>query len=219
MKRIVGICLLGMMVVSMSASKPMRQWITAMPDSVLPLLTQNDRLDFVDFLDSGMEAVVTNRLDGKSVMRVLTNDYTHVSYTKSMEVEMKLLPLTDTTDVLCMVTTVVSAGVGDSHITFFDENWQVVPTDDYYIPPVMDDFLVDELPDSVVHVLDKMDVYFKTYHLDPEKDELVCRLTTTDYLNTEDRKAVLPWVLSASRTYVWRNGKLESKVAEQLTKE
>ena len=75
------------------AKMPVRQWIVSMPDSVMPLLTRNNRLDFIDFVDSGMEAVVTNRLDGKSRMTMLSEDFASIEYTKSSVVAMKLLPL------------------------------------------------------------------------------------------------------------------------------
>ena len=73
-------CVLMMLTIiaTMQARTPIRQWLVTMPDSVMPLLTNNNRLDFIDFLDSNMDAVVINRLDGRSQMKVLTDDYTAI---------------------------------------------------------------------------------------------------------------------------------------------
>ena len=129
--------LLFVMLLQVGARTPMRQWLTSMPDSVMPLLTQNNRLDFIDFFDARMEAVVTNLMDGKSCMDTLTDDYVRISYTQSCEVAMKLLPVNDSTDVLCMVTT-AKAAIDDSRIAFFDEQWNPLPTVSYISEPCIE---------------------------------------------------------------------------------
>lgn len=78
----------------------------AMPDSLNLLLTSVNRADFIDFLESKMKAEVTNRFDGKSEMTALTSDYIHIRMTPQSTWEMKLLPLTDSTKVVCTVSTV-----------------------------------------------------------------------------------------------------------------
>ena len=45
-----------------------------MPDSLMPYLSQNNRLDFIDFLDSNMKAEVRNALGGLSEMMTLADD-------------------------------------------------------------------------------------------------------------------------------------------------
>lgn len=192
------------------ARTPIRQWFVAMPDSVMPLLTKNNRLDFIDFLDSRMEAIVTNRLDGKSRMATLTDDYLLINYTKSCDVAMKLLPINDTTDVLCMVST-VRAMVDDSRVTFFDEMWRSLDAATLLEEPVLDDFRSAERGDSADGAWGKMDVFFKTYRLSPDDASMVCRLTTLDYLNEEDREAVLPYVSGDSLVFTWVEGRYSKR--------
>lgn len=45
-----------------------------MPDSLMPLLTKNNRLDMLDFLDAKMKAEVNNRLGGTSEMTYVSSD-------------------------------------------------------------------------------------------------------------------------------------------------
>lgn len=184
------------------ARNPIRQWFAAMPDSVMPLLTKNNRLDFIDFLDCGMEAVVTNRMDGKSRMEVLSDDYLLVNYTPSCDVAMKLLAVDDTTDVLCMVTT-MKAAVSDSRVAFFDEAWRPLEVEAFFKEPQLGDFRSVERSDSADAAWKSLDVYLKTYTLSPGKPVLTCRLTTMDYLGREDREAVMPYLKSDSIVYRW----------------
>ncbi|MBR6998224.1 MAG: DUF3256 family protein, partial [Prevotella sp.] len=36
----------------------------AMPDSLMPYLTKNNRLDMIDFMEANMKAEITNQLEG-----------------------------------------------------------------------------------------------------------------------------------------------------------
>ena len=90
------------MALSLSASAgdgiALRDVFRQMPDSLLPTLTQNNRLDFLDFLDAGMKAEVKNRLGGTSVMTVLTSDSLSLQVSASLRVDMLLLPLAEPLD-------------------------------------------------------------------------------------------------------------------------
>ena len=191
-----------------SARTPMRQWLVAMPDSVMTLLTKNNRLDFIDFYDAKMEAVVTNRLEGKSRMDTLTDDFVHMEYTKSTEVTMKLLPVNDSTDILCMVTT-AKAAVHDSRIAFYDAQWQPLEVTGYICEPGIEDFRSTVQGDSAQWAWSKMDTFFRTYRLNAEDTVLECVLTTMDYLSKEDREEVAPYVRQEPLIYRWANNRFQ----------
>ena len=198
--------LLFVMLLQVGARTPMRQWLMSMPDSVMPLLTKNDRLDFIDFYDARMAAVVTNRMDGKSRMDILTDDFVRINYTQASDVEMKLLPVNDSTDVLCMVTT-VKAGVSDSRIAFFDAQWQPLSVASYLTEPSEKDFRSSLQNDSVEWAWCKINILFRTYALCAERAELLSVFTATDYLSEEERVEVAPYVRKEPLLYRWINGK------------
>ena len=175
----------------------------------MPLLTKNDRLDFIDFIDSRMNAVVTNRLDGKSRMTQLTDDYIHIEYTPINDITMKLLPVADTTRILCMVTT-MNTTVRDSRITFYSEGWKPLSTSKLFREPQLVNFFINEKNDSAFHAQQKLDIYLKTYSLSPQDNSLKCRLTTLDYLSTADREAVKPYVRE-ELTFQWDGAKFTAK--------
>ena len=62
-----------------------------MPDSLMPYLTKNNRLDMMDFMDAHMKAEVTNQLDGKSEMTALTADSLTIQMSDALQVDMKLV--------------------------------------------------------------------------------------------------------------------------------
>ena len=86
-------------------AQKMRDVFAAMPDSVLGIMTKNNRLDCIDFIENDMEAKVRNRFDGFSVLKALTVDYLDLQLTPNCRVEMKLLPAEDTLNYICVART------------------------------------------------------------------------------------------------------------------
>ena len=126
--------------VAFSASaQTVREAIKEMPDEVLPLLTKNDRLDFIDYLASNAKAEVKNKLGTPSEMTALTDDYAHIRLTEVSEVSMKLLQK-GTEQVICMVSTCQVDSMFDSEIRFYDMKWNLLDTKQFVDIPNTNDF-------------------------------------------------------------------------------
>lgn len=104
----------------------MRQVFRAMPDSIVPYLNENNRLDFIDFMDSNMAAQVDNTLQGRSTMTCLTDRYTQVRLNEASQLEMLLLPVAEPIDsasqVVCMVRT-YGKDQRESSLAFYSVKW------------------------------------------------------------------------------------------------
>ena len=189
------------------ANQPISQWFASMPDSVMSLLTRNNRLDLIDFNLCNMEAIVTNRMDGKSRMSILADDYLHINYTASTDVEMKLLAINDSTDVICVVTT-ANGVIKDSRICFYDEEWNSLDVNLFFIKPTLKDFYPIEINKIAETALDKVDIFFCTYHLAVDSSVLKCRLSSIDYLFLDDKDSIMSHLEGQSLiTYSWLEGK------------
>lgn len=184
------------------AGHPIRKWFVEMPDSMMPLLTHNNKLDFIDFKDCGMEAVVTNRLDGKSRLEVLTDSYLCLNYTASTDVSMRLLPINDTTDILCVVTT-AKATIQNSHIRFYDAQWQLLDATDYVSEPTWADFCTGEGE----AIGQRIGFNSRTFRLSPDTLLMECRWTAIDYMTKEDRQSISPYLERETISYMWTDGK------------
>ncbi len=126
MRRIILLPLLLLCLVS-KAQTTMQEVFKSMPDSLMPYLSVNNRLDFIDFIESSMEAKVTNGLGGKSVMTDLNNQYLCIQLNESSVVQMRLLPVSVPVDgmqqVVCMVQTYGTSGK-ESTISFYSCSWR-----------------------------------------------------------------------------------------------
>ena len=114
MRRLLYSCLFALMASSSVAQElVIRDVFRQMPDSLMPYLSTNNRLDFIDFLDSKMKAEIKNQFDGKSEMTALTDDSLSIRMNDALRVDMLK---TDSV-------------YGDKSIKFFTPQWQQIRRD------------------------------------------------------------------------------------------
>ena len=190
-------------------AQDMKTVFVAMPDSVTPLLTKVNREDCIDFLDSNMKAVVKNRFGNVAEMKVLTDDYVLMQTSEVGTLEMKLLPLADSTKVICMVKT-VNVPVADSSVRFYTSDWsQQLDVKEFLQLPSMDAFFLpnDSLKDEAILTRKKADMHLMKAQLSKEDTSLTFTYTTPDYLNEEDREKLLPHLRKEQIVLRWSEGK------------
>lgn len=194
----------------MSASaQDMKSVFIAMPDSITPLLTKVNKEDCVDFLDSQMKAEVKNRFDGTAEMKVLTEDYTLVQTSEIGTLEMKLLPVNDSTKVVCMVKT-VCASACDSDVRFYASDWsKELDAASFLQRPSADVFFLpnDTLSEEGILIRKKADMHLMKASLSKDEPTLIFIYTTPDYLNQEDQEKLLPHLRKEPVVLEWKDGK------------
>jgi len=144
------------------AQTTMRSVFIAMPDTIVPYLTQNNRLDFADFIDSGMKAEVPNSLDGKSRMDQMTDRHALLTLSESSQIELLLLDSTEAyngmAQIVCMIWT-YGTDTRESVVHFFTTAWHELPTNRFALLP--DDMFTASFSDEFQLVL-KPSGYFDT---------------------------------------------------------
>lgn len=106
----------------------MREAWLSMPDSLCLYLNKNLRTELVDFVDMGVKAEVKNLMNSVSVMDTLTTDYTRVSLSEALTIELKLLPKVDADTVICLVKT-YNGPAKESLVSFYDSAWNTIAND------------------------------------------------------------------------------------------
>ena len=124
MKKILLFSAFLFVAVSSVAQVRMRDVFAQLPDSILPLMTRNNRLDCIDFIENGMEARVKNKFNDQVVLEALTEDFLLIRTSESSNVEMKLMPLGS--DTLICVNRIYFGPTEDSDVRLYDINWRFV---------------------------------------------------------------------------------------------
>ena len=207
--RIVLLIVVSILCGMSTSAQNMKSVFIAMPDSITPLLTKVNKEDCVDFLDSNMKAEVKNRFDGTAEMKVLTEDYTLVQTSEVGTLEMKLLPVNDSTKVVCMVKT-VCASACDSDVRFYASDWsKELEAASFLQRPSADVFFLpnDTLSEEGTLIRKKADMHLMKASLSKDEPTLTFIYTTPDYLTQEDKEKLLPHLRKEPVVLEWKDGK------------
>ena len=131
------LCALGLWLMAFTSQASaqdlmIRDVFKQMPDSLLPYLSENNRLDFIDFIDSKMKAEVKNRLGGTSEMTVLTDSTLSIRMSEALQIDMLLLRTVETADagsseIICLIETFGADSLSlESTVRFFTSSWQLL---------------------------------------------------------------------------------------------
>lgn len=211
MKQITFIILLfvaGIFSIPFANAQQAKTLFVNMPDSLSPLLTAVNRADCIDFLESNMRAQVENRFGRKSEMTALGEDYIRMQMSPKTAWQMKVLPVNDSTKVICAVST-VCAPVCDSDIKFYTTDWKELPTDAFLsTQPVMDDFFqtADSTDYDFISARRQADMLLVQMELSKEAPTLTFILTTPRYMEKETAEKLKPF-LRRPIVYSWKAGK------------
>ena len=143
MKRRLRLFFLCSFLLQMAAAGGIKDVFEQMPDSVLCLLTHNNRLDLIDFAESNMEAKVKNSLGGMARLRKLRQKWIDLEPTEATRLQLALLPVagSDSAQIVCLVRTWVIPQV-ESEILFYTTDWHPLDGAKYVRMPQWRDFLM-----------------------------------------------------------------------------
>ncbi len=189
-------------VIAEAQTARMVEQFATMPDTVLPLLSSNNRRDMVDFLSNGMEARVRNLLNEESTLRIVTETYLLLEMSCCSRVEMKMLQTADSVNIVALVRTVMGFSA-DSYVEFYDSEWHQLEWLTFPQPDISDFF--SHVPDSVFSLVRQAqhslaDLRFTEVR--PSPDEPVFQITlSVNELEQKERDAASPLVHPLS--YLW----------------
>jgi len=156
----------------------MRDVFAQAPDSIFPLLTKNNKLDCIDFIENKMRARVKNKFDTYSELTTLTDNFLRIQISEKSSAEMKLV--NDT--LLCLVRTYYGPGA-DSQVYFYNTQWQPVS---YKLErPKADDFFQPGADGEVCGLLRQLPLIKAS--LDPNDTTLIWELQITELTETQKR--------------------------------
>ena len=114
------------------------------PGNIFPLLTRTNRLDMVDYYNSGQDVAIPNNLAGDTRLLELDSAYLKVQTSGSRVVEMRMRMAGKDT-VITVIETVLTP-VPDSRLTQWNIHWQRFTSDKIFAMPGIDDFIVKKMP-------------------------------------------------------------------------
>lgn len=210
MKKLYILSLILLVSFSSALAQDAKTLFVNMPDSLAPLLTSTNKLDFIDFLESNMKARVSNRLEGDSEMTILAPTYIRIQMTEQSTWQMKLLPTNQGDSVICVATTACATAC-DSHLRFYTTNWKELPAQTRISLPRQDDFFAAptaEQKNEYDELRLKTDMCLVKADLAADAQTITFTYTTPHYLHPDDAEKLKPY-LRTPLVYHWDGQKFK----------
>lgn len=144
MRRLFTILALSMALLPLAGeARTIADLFASEPGNIFPLLTRTNRLDMVDYYNSGQKVAVPNNLAGEARLLELDSAFLKVQTSPSRVVEMRLR--TAGKDTVITVIETVLTPVPDSRLSQWNAHWQRYTSDKLFSMPSIDDFIVRKM--------------------------------------------------------------------------
>ena len=120
MKRILLFSIFVFAVSAVCPAQKMSEIFASAPYDVLPLMTRNNRLDCIDFIENNMEARVKDKFDNDVVLEEMTADYLRLVTSKVSSTEMKIV------DGRVYVSETCMGPAADTQVKVYDSKWNLI---------------------------------------------------------------------------------------------
>lgn len=207
MKKIIALLLI-LSTVTFVFAQDAKTVFSNIPDSLSPTLTAINRADFVDFMESNMSAKVKNKFGGESEMTDLTDSYIRIKTTDKSTWEMKLLSVTNGSNIICVVTTACGPAC-DSSVKFYDTSWKELPAANYITLPTLKTFITlpsEDDVDEYNEVIAKADIFLDKAELNKDSNDIIFTCTTPDYMEKKDQEIIRKYLAPSAR-FEWNGEK------------
>lgn len=115
-----------------SSSTTMKELLKKMPDTVVPLLSHNNVLDCIDFVEHDAHAEVTNRMNGKSEMTELTPTLASFFLTSRSTLTLKYFSNAGKDGLIYVVNTITTDSLSDSTVKVYNSDWTLASPADQF---------------------------------------------------------------------------------------
>lgn len=164
------------------------------PRKVFPMLTDNSRLDMVDYYHSSNNLGAKNSMGGVSKVTAITPGSLSVTLTEASNCQVAVLPAGS--DTLIAVITTVTTPSADSKLTVFTSDWSKIVTPKVFTKPSFKDWLSPEGRKHADEAESMIPFLLISYSYDPSDSTLTLTNNIHEFLSREIYDMVKPYLLN-----------------------
>lgn len=96
-----------------------------MPETIIPYIGEEQREEICKFTNETDTIKIKNELNGFTEVNLSGTDFARIKLNESATLQIKLLPVNDTAQVICMVKT-MTAPISESDVKFYSTGWSLI---------------------------------------------------------------------------------------------
>lgn len=176
------------------------------PQRIIPLLDKGTRLDMIDYFEAGQATDSKNALYGKSRLTDLQPLSLQARLSDSSALQLAVLP-SGADSIVALITT-VNLPSPDSSMKLYSSSWQPLPTEKFFSPPVLTDWLLDKKDAADVEAV--VPFMVAQYSYDPATQTLTATNCLSRFLS-DDIYSMVKNSLRPSISYRWTGKRFQKQ--------
>ncbi len=200
MKKIFFLLFLGISLCSYA--QKINDVFKTMPSHILPGLSEGNRTMLL--VNTGTTVITYDM--GKFEKQIHTDSYLKIKTSEAGFTQIKLLPLVNNTQIICVIKT-VCGNACDSHIRFYSTNWEEI-NGDTLLPDTSPEKFFDPAKkgtDKYKFAVSLPDIYPVWAEFVNGSDMLSLTLDYKKYLSESQLREIEPYIKSETITLKWDN--------------
>lgn len=111
--------------VSATAQQTIKEIIGNMPESIIPYINDDQRAELQKFTGEKDTVKIKNVFNGTTSIDTISSNFAKISMSKVADMQLRLLPTSDSTQIICTIKT-VNSPLKESSIRFYSTDWQPI---------------------------------------------------------------------------------------------
>lgn len=173
-----------------SVAQSMAETWSNMPAHIMPTIGKNARLDMIDLYNAGMSAKIPTYAGDTAQLVTLGDTYLNLRTSKASTVQIK--EIKSGKKILYAIVTTVEGPVPNSHVDLYDNHWQPLEIDKYFIPVTVTDFI--NLPKKQRkernELVQKITLRTIQYTMSDDSDNIIAHPSFLQTLDDDTRKEI-----------------------------
>ncbi len=113
---------------SSTAKTSISDVLGSIPKEIIPSLNDEQRSELLLNRETNDSLEIKNMLDGFTSIDSIAPDFVKISASKALELQIRLLPYNDSTQIICLVKTYTTPML-ESSVSFYNTDWSALSTD------------------------------------------------------------------------------------------
>ena len=198
------VILLLLLITIQVEAREMSDVLKDIPQTIMPTINRNSRLDMIDLYQAGMHATSPTLLGDTAQILVMGDTYIKLRTSRASTMQIKQLGKPKKP--MYAIVTTVEAPVAHSHIELYNYKWEVIATTKQLPSITIDNFVNDSVVgEARADLLGKVRVRTIQYNMCEENDDLILLPSFLLTLDTKVRKEIAPFF--AEKLTLYRKGK------------
>ena len=110
---------------AVTAQVTIKDALCSMPETIIPYIGEEQREEICKFTNETDTIKIKNELNGFTEVNLSGTDFARIKLNESATLQIKLLPVNDTAQVICMVKT-MTAPISESDVKFYSTDWSLI---------------------------------------------------------------------------------------------